>query len=123
MYTSKHFYKVATLLYWLLKQHPCVTELELACGRLNVYEGLICDSLQGKTSLMKLNPRDTTHVGMGLRGEVCATFSNLTRLEEITCDTQLQCGHTLASALSNLVIKTEPLGVSGGAFAKLLNLN
>ncbi|KAL1480086.1 hypothetical protein MTO96_051334 [Rhipicephalus appendiculatus] len=33
-HSVENLHKVATLLYWLLKQHRCVTELELTSGRL-----------------------------------------------------------------------------------------
>ncbi|KAH7943645.1 hypothetical protein HPB52_009669 [Rhipicephalus sanguineus] len=110
-HSVENLHKVATLLYWLLKQHRCVTELELTSGRLNVYEGLICDALHGNTSVKKLNLRDATHVGFGPHKEMCATMSGLTHLEELTCDTQSQCRDTLASALSNIVLATESLSV------------
>ncbi|XP_065304297.1 NLR family CARD domain-containing protein 3-like [Dermacentor albipictus] len=108
-HSAENLHRAATLLYWLLKEHRCITEVELSCGRLNIYEGLLCAAFQQKTSVKKLNLRETG--SLGPHKDICMAISSMTRLEELECDTRSQCRETFASALSILVRTTQSLKV------------
>ncbi|XP_070379541.1 uncharacterized protein [Dermacentor albipictus] len=106
---AENLHRAATLLYWLLTGHRCITEVELSCGRLNIYEGLLCAAFQQTTSVKKLNLRETG--SLGPHKDICMAISSMTRLEELACDTRSQCTETFASVLSILVRTTQSLKV------------
>ncbi|XP_070379555.1 uncharacterized protein [Dermacentor albipictus] len=108
-HSVENLHRAATLLYWLLTRHRCITEVELSCGRLNIYEGLLCAAFQQNTSVKKLNLRETS--SLGPHKDICMAISSMTRLEELACNTGSQCRETFASALSILVRTTQSLKV------------
>lgn len=99
-------HETATLVYWLLKTHHCVTALEIGPYRLREYEAVLCRCLRERSSVKYLKfrfPRFQTH------RMLCDLITSLENLEEFECTAAEECSEPFLDVLTTLLLTTTSL--------------
>ncbi|XP_077491495.1 uncharacterized protein LOC144102087 [Amblyomma americanum] len=101
-------HETATLVYWLLKTHRCVTALEVGPYRLREYEAVLCRCLQERSSVKYLKfrfPRFQTHTML------CELVTSMESLSEFECTAAEECSEPFLDVLTALLSTTTSLTV------------
>ncbi|XP_077512544.1 uncharacterized protein LOC144123613 [Amblyomma americanum] len=96
---EEQLHQSATLLFWLLSTHSCVTCVSVSFWRLKTYRGLLADALAHsavKTVKLQL-PRCLVSL------DISKILSSVGQLEELELTTGGQCSFEVLSALSMLL--------------------
>ncbi|XP_075726055.1 uncharacterized protein LOC142767726 [Rhipicephalus microplus] len=101
-------HQAASLLHHLIKTHRCVTHFDIAMGRLNLYEQLLCDALCDNVSVETLKLQDTYKQKHGPHRNFCAVIPTLQNLRHFECDSDAECRPLFLETLTAL-LKTRSL--------------